>query len=148
MGPEVWIALIGVVGTLIGTFGGVALTNRATAERGKRQWHRQNSDLRRQELFDACQDFGTQAVMLGSGNSDGMQVPYESFTKLQLRASNEIEVSARDLFGACNALQKSDLDDPNREQLLEDLVEKRTALLKKVREEVGRENPAYSLDKQ
>ena len=81
----------------------------------------------------------TQAMLMSKHEHETERF-YDAFTKLELQATREIEVSARELFRACVDVREGDPDDPDREQLLKEVIQKRKIFLASVREEFDSDN--------
>ena len=97
MSPEVLIALIGVVGTLLGTLGGALLSNRAATKREDRQWKRQINEQRRSEALKACEDYIAGTAMFYDNPQVELAPLWRSLAIIEILAPKDVADKAKAL---------------------------------------------------
>jgi hypothetical protein len=95
MTPEVILALLGILGTLLGTLAGSALSNHYTAKREERQWDRQIKEQRRGELFRAYEDFLEKAMPSIEGTPSDQAALWHALARVELLAPDPLAEQAR-----------------------------------------------------
>lgn len=106
MSPEVWIALIGIAGTLGGTLGGNALAAKSARQREDRQWTRQSRAARRLEILDAAEEVATLVLLVATGRPQDDEKILRSVSRFELRASKDVGLAARRLYATCSKVGK------------------------------------------
>jgi hypothetical protein len=101
--PETIIAIAGLLVTLVGTLGGVWLTNRAAARREEQQWRRHIGEERRRERLEACEDLSRTVLLVAMDKSSQEEVA-AAFSRVELRCHPSVVQTARKLFSACRGV--------------------------------------------
>jgi hypothetical protein len=138
MSPEATIALIGIIGTLLGSFGGTVLANRASANREARQWTRQIQEQRRRELLEACEHYIaiTASVLDDPAKADDAAW-WHALVRVQLLAPADIVEHALNLDEAATNSKPVVLDsrssEEDRRKILDPVVDAHEKFIEVVR---------------
>jgi hypothetical protein len=92
--PETIIAIAGLLVTLVGTLGGVWLTNRAAARREEQQWRRHIGEERRRERLEVCEDLSRTVLLVAMDKSSQEEVA-AAFSRVELRCHPSVVQTAR-----------------------------------------------------
>jgi hypothetical protein len=98
MDATVAVALIGVIGTLVGTLGATLLTNRAASEREETQWRRQQRDQFGKELLAACEKLGTLVLLQVTAKPPDDEGIARAVTRVRMLAPKPISDQAWSLY--------------------------------------------------
>jgi|SRR5215211_1475086 len=141
MSAELILAIVGIAGTLIGSFGSAALANHYAAQREEQQWKRQFAEQRRQERLDACEEFAALALRVSFGEVHDNTEISRSLTRLELRNTPEVAAAALQLLDASEIAEEATAgeDEDRRKAANADFVKKRRAFLRMAHEENSQE---------
>jgi hypothetical protein len=145
MTPEMWIALMGIGGTVVaailavtGTVVSTVVANRSTRERESDQWQRQLREQRRQERLEVCEQFATEAWLMAHRQSPSDDLT-RALNRLHLRTSDETAEAANRLFQACwklaQQLTVAPMDFSARDERLKEVHRQREKFLEIARRE-------------
>jgi|SRR5215211_9098115 len=138
MSTEVLLAIVGIIGTLIGSFGGATLINHYATQREERQWKQQLAEQRRQERLNACEEFAALTLRIAFGEVHDNTEISNCLTRLQLRNSPEVAAAAHQLLDSSEKAEEAPTGEENkdkRDAAYADYLKKRTAFLNMARDE-------------
>jgi|SRR5215216_2279806 len=137
MSTELILAIVGIIGTLVGSFGSAALANHFATQREERQWKRQFAEQRRQERLDACEDFAALALRVSLGEVHDNTEISRILTRVELRNTPEVAAAALQLLDASEIAEAAAAgeDDDKRKAANTEFAKKRTAFLRMAHEE-------------
>lgn len=115
MSPEVLIAFVGVVGTLLGTLGGALLSNRAATKREDRQWKRQIDEQRRSEALKACEDYIAGTAIVYDNPQVELAPLWRSLAIIEILAPKAAADKAQALDTAITKVRRAFIETTNTE---------------------------------